>query len=73
MIKEASQTRDYWVAKSATLRAAPGSFGKQRTLAQADNPTLVLTAFLATICVLLNLTARLGSDFHSRTCVRYGE
>jgi hypothetical protein len=35
---EASQTRDYWVAKNATLRAARSgpSFGKKR-LSQDDN------------------------------------
>jgi hypothetical protein len=47
-IKEASQTRDYCVAKNATQRAArPDSFGcaqdrlfaAQRTLAQDDNQT----------------------------------
>jgi len=36
--KEASQTRDYCIAKNATLRRGPPrSFAAQKTLAQDDN------------------------------------
>jgi hypothetical protein len=42
--KEASQTRDYCVAKNATLRAArPDPSLAQRTLVQDDNPNCTTT------------------------------
>jgi hypothetical protein len=45
--KEASQTRDYCGAKSATSRGSPRSFAAQKALTQDDNQTDPLPRLLA--------------------------
>jgi len=64
---EASQKRDYWVVKSATLRAAHQVFAAQRTLAQDDNQTAPLprnpkacTSLFVRYTEKRNLTRSLG-------------